>query len=170
MQLNRKNKYLIFGVLAMSVVCYLFAIKNTLLLRQQLALSQEKAERHGNIQNRLSALTHKEQQLDLALTDLYLDNASVQNNLLDYINTQSLELKVNVLELNAPHISQGNNSTTTTQRLRIEGSYAAILKLINSLEFKGVFGRISHVDFEKTKNFRTRKTSLQASIYLETIQ
>nr|WP_299381197.1 hypothetical protein [Allomuricauda sp.] len=169
MKLNKRNKYLIGGILAMFLVCYFLAVKNTLALKSQLLASQKQHGVHMNINQQVSQLAIKEQRLDLELSSLHLDDTSMQNNLLRVLNKKSEDNGLKIIVFNAPHIVQDNNTELKTQIFTLEGSYSSILKVLYELESKGSFGRITHVNFEKQRDLRSRVSSLQATVYLEVI-
>ncbi len=166
MQLNKKNKLLVLGVLVMSLLCYFLAVKKTMLLREEYNLLSEKDKLAQNLGVKLATLAKKEQNLNSQFNQLNLGATSIQNNLLRVLNEQSLTYGVKIIEFNAPHVVQANNTESKTHIFTLEGSYTAILSLIHELEKRGSFGRVIHLNFEKKKDYRNRKAYLQATVFL----
>ncbi|TMU55668.1 hypothetical protein [Flagellimonas algicola] len=170
MKLNKKNKYLIGGILAMAFACYFLAVKKTFELKGEMAVTNDHQEKYVNVNHELAKLSKKEQNLDLQLSSLDLDNSSVQNNLLRILNEQSEAYGIKIIAFNAPHVTQHNNTKVKTQIFTLEGSYVSILKMLHELEKKGGFGRVSHVDYEKNRDFRNRTSRLQTTIFLKEVK
>ena len=52
----------------------------------------------------------------------------------------------------------------------LNGNYADILKVIHPIEQKGNFGEIVHTDFQKKKDYRTRKLTLEATVFVQQLR
>ena len=170
MKLTKKNKYLIGGVLVMTFVCYFMAVKKTFELKDELVAMKGRKEKHVNINHQLVQLSVKEQRLDQELSSLHLDNTSLQNNLLRVLNARSESAGIKIMAFDAPHSARKNTSEIKTQMFTLEGGYNAILKMLYELEKQGSFGRVSHVDFEKNRDFRSRTSRLRATIFLQEVK
>ena len=170
MKLTKKNKYLIFGILAMLVISYKLALENTITGKMRYSENVEKQASISNLPQQLSLLSQKEQFLDKQLQELNLEDTSMQSSLLKFLNKQVRQHKVKVIDFNSPHIITTENEEIATYIFNLEGGYTNILKTLNSLENNGSFGSITHVGFEKKKNYRTKRTYLQAEVFLEQLK
>ena len=170
MKLTKKNKYLIFGILAMLVISYKLALENTIVAKMRYSENVEKQASISNLPKQLSMLSQKEQFLDKQLQELNLEDTSMQSSLLKFLNKQVRQHKVKVIDFNSPHIITTENEEIATYIFNLEGGYTNILKTLNSLENNGSFGSITHVGFEKKKNYRTKRTYLQAEVFLEQLK
>jgi len=170
MKLTKKNKYLIFGFIAMLVISYKLALENTIVAKMRYSENVEKQASISNLPKQLSMLSQKEQFLDKQLQELNLEDTSMQSSLLKFLNKQVRQYKVKVIDFNSPHIITTENEEIATYIFNLEGGYTNILKTLNSLENNGSFGSITHVGFEKKKNYRTKRTYLQAEVFLEQIR
>lgn len=172
MSQNFKNKniiLLLFLFLAL-LLCYKLAISNTLALRKEY-LSLKKEERLSeDIPQQLALLSKKEVYLDSVLQKLDLNNTAMENNLLRVVNKEAAENNIKIIDFNAPHTSDKDNSHVMTYIFTLEGSYASILELIHDLETKRNLGSVSHLEFEKKKDYRTKRTYLQTKVFLEQIK
>ncbi len=151
----------------MLLVSYQLAITKTLAAREENAINTERLVAIANLPKQLSALSKKEQQLDLQLQHLNLEDASMQNTLLKFLNHQTGKQQVKIIDFNAPHSIQTEQHTIETYIFDLEGGYTPILNVLNALENNGGFGAIVHVAFEKKTAYRSKKTYLQAKVFLE---
>ncbi|UJH68650.1 hypothetical protein [Allomuricauda sp. SCSIO 65647] len=170
MKLTNKNKYLLAGVVAMLLLSYRLAIHKTLMVREEFYNSLGKKESITNLPRQLSMLGQKEKTLDAQLVAFDVGNSSLQNNLLKFLNQEASKNQVKIIDFNSPHVVEGEKGTTETHILHLEGGYTDILKTLNALENKGSYGAISHLAFEKKKNYRSKRTYLQAQIFLEQVK
>ncbi len=167
MKLTNKNKYLLVGVVALSLLSYRLAIHNTLAVREEFYNNLEKKESIANLPGQLSMLGQKEKTLDAQLLALNVGNSSLQNNLLKFLNQEASKNRVKIIDFNSPHVVEAEKGTIETHIIHLEGGYTDILKTLNALENKGSYGAISHLAFEKKKNHRSKRTYLQAEVFLQ---
>lgn len=162
-----KNIVLISGFLLTLVLCYRFAISNTLEIKKQyINLSQEEVL-FKNMPKQLSLLKQKQKYYDSILSKYQLNGSSIQNSLLKTINVFATNNNLKVIGFLEPHVINHNNLTIKTYEFTVEGDFNAILKLTHKLEQQTKFGEIINLHFEKKKNFRTGKYYLQAKILLK---
>ncbi|MEO9511823.1 MAG: hypothetical protein ABJN84_03955 [Flavobacteriaceae bacterium] len=151
------------------LLCYKLAISNTLALRKEY-LSLKKEERSlEDIPQQFALLSKKEVYLDSVLQKLNLNNTAMENNVLRVINNEATKNNIKVIDFNAPHISDKDNSHVMTYIFTLEGSYASILKVVYNLETKRNLGSIAHLGLEKKKEYRTKRTYLRAMVFLKQI-
>lgn len=96
-----------------------------------------------------------------------MKDSSVQNYLLEFLNTKSESVDFTILEFKEPHVFSQNGATTTSYRFTLEGSYEEIEQVLYSLEQEYNFGRIAHVHFEKKKDYRKGKNYLECFVIIE---
>ncbi|MEM9001574.1 MAG: hypothetical protein AAGB24_15030 [Bacteroidota bacterium] len=170
MKANKKNRFLIVSILIMCLVSYRFAIKKTIALGEQYRNNLAKKELVKNLPRQLTLMTQKEQFLDAQLTKLSAGNSSMQNNLLKFLNNEAEKNEVKIIEFNAPHIFENGDATLETHMFKVEGGYTDILKTLNTMENLTSFGSINHLGFEKKKDYRSKRTYLQAKVFLQQIR
>lgn len=170
MKFNKKNKILFVGILLMLFVSYRLAIKKTMDEAKAHTVNFERKELIKDIPKQLAFLNQKEIHLDTQLRLLNVENSSLQNSLLKFLNEASEKHKVKIIEFNSPHIYSTERETKETYIFKLEGSYTSILKTIHALENKGSFGAVAHLEMEKKKDYRTKRTFLQAKIFLEFVK
>ena len=164
---QQKNIGLVIGFFIALIICYQFAISNTLEQKKRYNTLQLESKVFENSPKQLSILNQKEVYYDSLLNKYQLDDSSLQNNLLKTINAFADANNIKVINFLEPHISQKNELTIKTYQFVLEGSYNSINKLIYKLEQGTKFGEIINLHFEKKKNFRTGKSYLQATVLLK---
>ncbi len=170
MKINGKNKLLFLGIVLMLLASYRFAITNTLDARKESQRLEQQKDQVGNIPKTMAALRQKESYYDSILKKLDIGDTSVQNNLLRTINEEAKVRNVKVIDLNEPHVEIEDNNRRITYSFSLSGSYTGILKTIHTIERKGNFGEIVHMDFEKRKNHRTGRSSLEAIVFVQQVK
>ena len=152
--------------LLMQFLCYQFAIKNTLEQKTKYDDYQKEALMFKDAPRQLSMLKQKEVYYDSLLTKYQLNGSSIQNSLLKVLNTSATENNFKVVSFLESHTIESNGLKANTYEFVLEGGYNAILSLIHELEQNTKFGEITHLHFEKKKNFRTGRYFLQARVLL----
>lgn len=167
MGLDSRNKLLLGSFVVLLVLSYHLAIKKTLMLRETYVAGLEQAEQTVDIPGQLATLAKKETYLDAQFQQLNLGGSSVQNDLLKFLNNHTGNHGVKIMDFGAPHLTQDGNTTYKSYIFSLEGNFKGILHVAHALENQGSFGAISHMAFKKEKDYRTKKTSLRATIHLE---
>ncbi len=170
MKSSLKNKILFAGIALLLIACYKLAIRNTLDIKAQYDLLLSKKELLKNTPRQRSILAQKENYYDSILKQMDLGDTSIQNNLLRVLNQESEKNKLKVMDFNQPHIFQVENNKMYTYTFDLQGEYNGILKTIYSLEQKGNFGEVVHLDFEKKRNYRTNTYYLGAKVFIRQVK
>ena len=170
MKLDTRNKLLLGGLVLMSILSYHLAIKKTLTLKREFLASQDQQELAMGIPKQLQKLAIREKELESKFEALNLGTSSLQNDLVRFLNQSSVEHKVKIIELGAPHIFHGENTVSKTYTVNLEGGFNDVLQVIHTLEQNGSFGAVSHFAIEKHKNYRSGKSSLEALVFLEQVE
>lgn len=167
MRNKTKNILLVGGFVLLLVICYQFAIKNTLQEKERYNRLKAEETLFDNIPRQLQTLHQKNKYYSDLLAKYQIGETSMQNNLLKNINKNAQELDIKVIGFNEPHIAEKNGLKINTYSITLEGNFNDILILIYGLEQKTRFGELVNVHFIKQKNYRTRKDYLQATIMLQ---
>ena len=162
-----KNILLVVGFFIVVVMAYKYAIANTLQLKTEYKTLQQEALVFDNMPLQLSSLKQRERYYDSLLTKYQLGESSMQNSMLNTINTYASAHQLKVIDFIEPHRIQHNDLTVNTYQFTLEGQYNAILSLIYQLEQHTKFGEIINLNFKKQKNYKTGKYYLQASVLLK---
>lgn len=164
---KQKNIALIIGFFFLLILCYQFAISNTIEEKQKLDALKIESKIFENSPKQLSILKQKEVYYDSLLAKYQLDDSSIQNNLLKTINTFAEANNIKVISFLEPHITTRSDLTINTYEFVLEGQYSSINKLIFKLEQETKFGEIISLHFEKKKNFKTGIYFLQVRVLLK---
>ncbi|MEX0288538.1 MAG: hypothetical protein AB3N14_05465 [Flavobacteriaceae bacterium] len=170
MKNNSKTKILLAAIALMFWLAYQFSIKNTLTARAEYNMLSARTELLKDTPRQLSMLKQKESYYDSILQQMDLGGTSLQNNLLRVLNQAAEKHNLKVMDFNKPHVFQADNNSLYTYSFDLKGGYNNILKTIYTLEQKGNFGDVVYVDFEKKKNYRTRRNSLTAKVFVQQVK
>ncbi len=161
-----KNISLIIGVILTVFICYKLGFSETITLKKQYANLKNQEVLFETAPQQLSILKQKQVYYDSILKKYQLDGNSIQNNLLKTINTFSKNSSLKVSGFLEPHSYAQNGISIKTYQFSLIGDYNSIVTLIHKLEQQTKFGEIINVHFEKKKNYKTGKFSLEAFVLL----
>ncbi|WP_299158452.1 hypothetical protein [uncultured Tenacibaculum sp.] len=168
---NSQKKILLpVGFLMALFIVYNFAIKNTLGVKKEYTGLLKEKKILDNATAEINYLNKKKKHLDVFLKENKISvNSSFQQILLQKITQFSLNDKIEIRAFNKPHIIKNSSTLLETYSFEVKGNFSKILKLINYIE-KSNLGELFSVNFEKKKNYRTRKEYLIAKIYLKRLK
>lgn len=169
MKQQNKNILLIIGFLILAFMAYKFSILKTLEVRKQLS------EIKHQINDKTSLAANYQ---GLVTRDIYLDSVigseklktSLQNELLEVLNNGSREFNFKIIAFNEPHKYIYDDQTETTLPFVLEGQYDGIETMLYSLENNYSFGTISHIKFERKKDFRLNKVFLECRVLMQNVR
>ena len=170
MKIDTKNKLLFLGIAILLFTSYQLAINKTLWLRGEYQRLETQVEQFKDIPKKLSILGQKDRYYDSILGKIDLVDTSIQNNLLRTINQEANKNNIKVMDFNQPHLYQIGENSLYTYSFNLNGNYTDILKVIHTIEQKGNFGEIVHVNFEKKKNYKTNNYSLGATVLVQQVK
>lgn len=170
MKLDNKNKMLLLGLVALLFLSYHLAIKKTLSLRADYLGNLENQELSKNIPLEIAKLNQKEKYLDDQFLKLNLSSSAFQTDLLKFLNEKTTENNINTMVFGAPHLSTNNDLNIKTHEFTLEGTFNGILRTLNTVETQSPFGSISHIQFEKQLDYKTKKSSLLAKVHLKQVE
>ncbi len=164
-----KNRLLILAIVLVLILCYKFAISNTLELKKEYKKMAKEDLLLKNRPGKLSLLSKKLVFYDSLLIEMNLGSNSSENNLLRVINLEAKKNNIKVLDFNEPHISVHNNSKLKTFEFVLEGSYIALLGTIHAIEQENNFGEIIHLHLNKKKNHKKNIDYLTLRVLIQQV-
>ncbi len=170
MNIRQKNKWLIIGTVAFLILGYYVSIGETLSLRSNYQHLKSQEALFDNIPLRLSQLVRKEHYYDSLLVHHQITETSVQNNLLKVIDRYAEDHPIRVVSFDQAHKLESRDRSISSYVFRVDGDFKSILGLAYQLEQRNKFGMIASLEFEKQRNFRTGKTSLEGQFILQLVQ
>lgn len=168
MRLDKKNKVLLLGLLFALYISYAFAVSNTIEYYKEYKAKQEILTSENNIPQLLNQLVQKEKQLDkfVSHSDSSISQ-SFQNNLLRQLNAYSESYSLKIIDFQQPHTVQEKGVTTLSYIFTLEGTFNGCLAVINKIENNPAMGNIQHINFKKTKNYKTNTEELKVEIIMQ---
>ncbi len=165
-----KNGVLLLGILLVLLLCYRFAISNTVAVKNEYITLQAEQRLFENAPEQLALLVKKQKHYDSILNKMNLGNTAMENNLLRIINLEVEEQGLKLLDFNEPHISSVASNQLNTYDFTLEGNFTGILRTIYAIEQKSSFGEVVYLNFQKKRNYRTNKYFLTARIFIQNIE
>lgn len=169
MSQRNKNILLIIGFIAILFLCYQVSIKKTFNLKTEITNLNDSINRYEFLSKQSQNLKAKESYLDSILSTNNLKNVSIQNNILEDLNTLSEEKGFSIVAFNEPHSISESNITVNSYAFRIQGDFNNMLELIYHFEQETNLGKISHVNFEKKRNYRRNSNYLECFVVIESL-
>ena len=167
MQTKNKMGLLVLGALVLLFASYQFAISNTLSLKKEYKTLNREMDSFKNFDEELIQLTQKDVSLDSVLTKLSLNNLSVENSLIRFLDVQCKAFNTSIIDFNPTHAVNLDSGMLSTYNFKLQGNFTDLLKVLHKIETESKFGELSHVSFVKSKNLRTRKSFLQVDVLLQ---
>ncbi len=165
--LKNKNHIYLLGLLLAIICSYYFSFSKTIETKRQLTSLRSEVLGFENLANLSYNLKNKEHFLDSVLVKNNLKNTSVQNSLLDFLNEESSKTSVKIVAFEKPHSNVNDGVNLISYQFTLTGSYEKIEQIIYKIEQETGYGNVSHVSFEKKRDYRKRKTFLYANVIIE---
>lgn len=166
-RLKLKNRILLGTFITLLFISYKLGIRKTIEQIDHYDHLSTKIEVLKDTPRQLALLTQKEKYYDSVLGIKEFGEGSVQNNLIRVLNQESAKNTLKVIDFNQPHIFESDNGILYTYSFNLNGGYTAILKTVYTLEQKGNFGEVVHLDFQKKKNYKINKSYLEAKVFMQ---
>jgi hypothetical protein len=167
MRLNRKNKLLLLGFLMCLIICYVFAISNTITYYKEYYSQKELLTDDDSNTKLVQQLQQKEKQLDLLLLKYDISTSEFfQNDLLKQLNSYSDIYNLKITDFKEPHILSEKEFVATSYIFSLEGSFNGCLALISEIENNPTLGSIKHLNFTKKRNYKNNVDQLFVEVIL----
>jgi len=170
MKSKNKNIFLLIAVIVILFLCYKFSISNTIAIRKEYKNLIKQESIFNDIPKQLSLYANKEIYYDSILNTMNIGDTSLENNILRLLNVEAKKGNFKIIDFNNPHVYQTQDNTFNTYNFTLQGNYTSLLKAIYTIEKKNSFGEIIHLNFQKKKNYSTRKNFLNATVFIQNIK
>ncbi|KAA3615875.1 MAG: hypothetical protein DWP94_15210 [Flavobacterium sp.] len=167
MQQRNKNIILVLGFAVVLFMAYKLSISKTIELKQEIAMLKSEVDRSEELPVLLANLSSREKYADSILNVNNIENVSIQNNLLELLNRQSLDTGVRIVEFSQPHKFVGESVNKTSFQFKLEGEYNQIERIIHLLEQEYNLGEVINLHFEKKRDYRRGMDYLECQVILE---
>lgn len=167
-----KNILLVTGFFLLLAVAYQYSFLRTFEVKNQLEELETQIGQNSGSHQDIIALEKKEVYLDSLIYRNRNGTTSLQNNLLKVLNEQSSGNNLKIVNFKEPHVQkvEGEQSKTTSFQFVLEGNYKSLEGLLLILERDYSFGSLSHVSFNRIKNYRLNKDFLQCSVVVQNVE
>lgn len=167
MRLNRKNKLLLLGFLSCLIICYVFAISNTIAYYKEYRSNKELLKDDDSNPKLVRQLQRKEKQLDSLLSKYDITTSeSFQNDLLKQLNSYGDIYHLKITDFKEPHIFSEKEFVATSYIFSLEGSFNGCLALISEIENNPTLGSIKHLNFTKKRNYKNNVDQLFVEVII----
>ncbi|MEL6809720.1 MAG: hypothetical protein AAFP76_00100 [Bacteroidota bacterium] len=164
---RNKNIVLIVGFIIVLLLSYRFVLSKTIFLKNEISKLEQHLVSSEDLAHIALQLDQREKFIDSVLQKNNLKHLSIQNNLLEFLNREAREGTFQITQFTEPHRSVENEVTTTSYRFTLRGSFLACEQIIYQLEQAYNFGKITHLKFEKKRDFRKGKDYLECNVIIE---
>ena len=170
MRQPNKNILLSVSFVLILVIAYLFSFSNTLETKEELEELKQQIKQTSALSYNKASLHQKEAYLDSVISHTKTGKGSLQNNLLNTLNKYSEDLDYKIIDFKEPHLYTSQDSRKITSlEFTLEGRYKSLEQILYKLEKEYIYGSVSHLSFEKKKDYRTNRKYLQAVVLIRNL-
>jgi hypothetical protein len=166
---RKKNEYLLIGVLVFAVLVYLLAISKTLDLWQQNKELEIQLAKVAHAPSQIKTLEAKLAAYDATLGSFVVEDNDSQEELVRVANEFCQRNHLILREVPEHIIEEEKDLEIITTRITAQGDFGNLLKMLHYFE-KNKMARVASAKFEKTEDFKTRKTYLALHLLLQNIK
>jgi hypothetical protein len=167
MKQKNKNIFLLSGFVMAFVIAYQLAFLPTITSKKDLEILYQKSKEFENFETDSSTLNQREKFVDSVLKKHEFKNISIQNSLLEFLNTESKNNSFSIVNFNEPHTVNEDNIIITSFQFSLMGCFEELQQIIYKIEQNYNFGQISHVNFEKKRDYRKNRDYLECFVIIE---
>lgn len=166
-----RNILLVAGFAIIFVLAYKFSFLKTIEISHQLKELKEEIKFNSQTTYNKEMLLGKEIYLDSILEKEKRNNSSIQNDLLKKLNTYSEDFSFKLIQFQEPHIFSLEDQTVTSSfQFTLEGDYKSLEILLFLLERENNFGKISHFNFTRNRDYRLQKEFLRCKVIVQNVR
>lgn len=163
-----RNMVFIVALVIVCVLCYQFGIKKTLSIKTEYKALIDEKMAFNNMQQQLNLLRQKERYYDSLLLKYQIANNSIQNSLLNTLNSFVKSNDLSISKFNEPHVNNNaDGQKVVTYNFTVKGTYNNIMRLTHFIEQRTKLGQILNIHFVKHKDYKKGVNYLEAQILLQ---
>lgn len=164
-----KNILLVLTFIIGFIIAYHVAFSKTIAIKSELTALKKESIGFEGFTNLSNTLNQRQKFVDSVLKTHNFKNISIQNNLLEFLNQEATDKQFSITDFRKPHIATENNVTLTSYQFTLNGSFNVLIETIYKLEQDYSFGRVSHINFEKKRDYRKGKNYLKCFVIVESL-
>jgi len=169
---KKKNKILLVTGAILCLVIYVVAISETVELRNlcanlktQVQLSEGGSQRVAVYERRLNVIENK-----LRLSQFQGKQEEVQQALLSTVTNYCQSNGLLLREFPSTILNEESDFVIQTNRFVVEGPFVKSLDLLYQLEQKKKLGKVSSVNFQIKKDYKTKTQTLATCVYVQNVK
>lgn len=167
---RQKNKILLVGALLLLIVCYIFAIGETVELYSNNSKASQKLESLKNAPQQIVELNKRLVFLNSRVKQYVRDDDFEQEDILVAISDFCKGHRLKIVEFPKSTLKQNDDIVIETFNFTVEGNFTNLVKLIYDIEVVQKIGRIASLDFETQMDRRTKVKRLTVRIFLQNLR
>ncbi|GAB5400873.1 MAG: hypothetical protein Aureis2KO_24580 [Aureisphaera sp.] len=164
---RNKNILLCVGFVAVMLIAYQFSFSETFHLKREISKLNEENINSENLAQLSANLGQRERFADSLLKKNNIKNISIQNNILEFLNSKSEEKGIAITQFLEPHVFMQEDVKITSYQFTLRGQFKDLQEVVYKLEQDYNFGKISHVHFEKKRDYRRGRDYLECLVLIE---
>lgn len=171
-QKNYKSKVILLyaGFIAIMVIVYELAMKETIRLKRSYSEITVKLEQAGQVDLKINELEDRLSSLQTVMGQIYDQPLEIQEALLEKITTYCNEHDLTIREVRPMHTANNLSYRIETSNYIIEGRFIPLLQFLEYLEKDNICGKIVSIEFYKKREIKTKKERLYLSVFLQNIK
>ena len=170
MTFKQRNTYLFIGAILFGVLSYFFAFKKTFELANNVSIINNEIQNASSAPERIRMLQKNLQTLDSKMQRYLFDSTHHQEFIMGLVTRFCSVNKLILKEFPQLSVKEETDIFLETTTITVQGAFIDLCKLIYYFEQKAKIGRISSVRYEAGMDYKTRKKTLTATIFLQNIR
>ncbi len=160
---RKKNLALLILFPVILIVGYFLSFSKSIELYEENNRLESYEGRELNLPLKIASLNKRVQRLDSLIT---INQYSYQSRLFNTTSVYCEKYGTSLIEVRGFDFKQYEDLPYETYKIRLEGKYHDLLKVLNDMENNFGLGKVQSVSFTKEFNRKTKRTSLLLSVYL----
>jgi len=167
---RKKTRLLLWGSVAMLLICYMLAFKRTIEERKVLKYNrtvsaeiENSSSIHGQLLNELSSI-------ESGLSNVTTTNRETQEIIIELINTHSLTDKIKLVDMPGLETDEEDGFATSHQTFTVQGDFISLLRFVRSVEETPGAGKISSADFYRYNDKQSGFSATRVKLYLQNVK
>lgn len=167
---RQKNRLTLAAAILLIYMIYSMAIKKTVVQYNDYKESLIQMQKLQTAPAEISRIRSEIKQMESAMNMSTGSKVFNQEKLLEVISSFSQKNDLVIREFPEREVLNQNDLTIETALIKLEGRYTDMVKMIYLLEEEKKYGRIASAGFVSVRDPRTKKTTLNSTLYFQVIK
>ncbi len=170
MTYKKKNRLLIVVAVLLVFIIYSFAIKKTILAKNDCSTAEQQMLIAENAPMMASQLEKELMQMDAKIGTNSLKEKKSGQELLELVTTYCQKNQAVLREFPQIIVTDQEKLTVETNLFIVEGNFSTLINLVYLLEQKSKLGKVASVHYQFKKDLKSREMVLTATTYLQNVK